>query len=359
MIRYLIGLGVLAAAVWVLSSHTDELSGITGVFARLNWWWIPLAVVAEALSLGSFSVMEYRLLESGGVRPPWSPLFRMTVASQSITNSLPAGNAVSAVYGFRWFRRFGADETLAVWAMVGTLIASMLSLALVATVGLALAASEGSSLDLIPVLIGVLVVTLAVGALFVYERPLLFVVTWSLRAIRTVARRPTADTAAQVDRVVRRIRVVRLDWRRILAIVAWGTANWLLDCACFAMMFLAIGAAIPWEGLLLAYGAGQLAAALPITPGGLGAVEGSITIALVAFGGAQVATVDAVLLYRIVSFWLVLLVGWSLCGELALEVVRGRWNRPAPGAAEGAAHRPAPPRPAARSTSDLPTVTGR
>ena len=69
----------------------------------------------------------------------------------------------------------------------------------------------------------------------------------------------------------------------------WGTLNWLLDCACFAMMFLAIDAPIPWKGLLLAYGAGQLAATLPITPGGLGVVEGSITVALVAFGGPRPA----------------------------------------------------------------------
>ena len=61
------------------------------------------------------------------------------------------------------------------------------------------------------------------------------------------------------------------------------------------MMFLAIHAPIPWKGLLLAYGAGQLAATLPITPGGLGVVEGSITVALVAFGGAETSTAYAVL----------------------------------------------------------------
>ena len=48
-----------------------------------------------------------------------------------------------------------------------------------------------------------------------------------------------------------------------------------------------------------------------------------------AFGGAQVATVDAVLLYRLISFWLILAIGWALCGELALEVRRGRWSRAA------------------------------
>ena len=61
---------------------------------------------------------------------------------------------------------------------------------------------------------------------------------------------------------------------------------------------LAVGSSVPWKGLLLAYGAGQLAANLPITPGGLGAVEGSITIALVAFGGGRSVTVEAVLLYH-------------------------------------------------------------
>jgi hypothetical protein len=58
-------------------------------------------------------------------------------------------------------------------------------------------------------------------------------------------------------------------------------------------------------------------------------VEGSITIALVAFGGAHVTTVDAVLMYRLISFWLVLAVGWSLWGELAFEVRTGRWSREA------------------------------
>jgi uncharacterized protein (TIRG00374 family) len=122
---------------------------------------------------------------------------------------------------------------------------------------------------------------------------------------------------------------VRLSWTQIGQVIGWGTTNWLLDCACFAMMFKAIGAPIPWSGLLLAYGAGQLAATLPITPGGLGVVEGSITVALVAFGGSEASTAYAVLLYRLISFWFILVLGWTLIGEMALEVRRGRWNRAA------------------------------
>jgi hypothetical protein len=324
-----LAIGVLVLAVWVLSSHTDELSVISGAFDHLNWWWIPPAIVAELMSFVCFAGLQYELLKSGGVVPPSLPLYKMTFASQALTNSLPGGGAVSAVYGFRWFRRFGADDTLAVWAMVGTLIASMVSLSLVATAGLAMAAGEGASLDLIPVLLGVLLIAIAVGALFVYERPLYLVLTWAIRTSQSILRRPRGDVAAQVDRIMRRFTSVHLGWRQVITVVVWGTMNWLFDCTCFAMMFYAVDSTIPWKGLLLAYGAGQLAAALPITPGGLGAVEGSITIALVAFGGAKVTTVDAVLMYRLISFWLVLLIGWALWGELALEVRRGRWSRQA------------------------------
>jgi uncharacterized protein (TIRG00374 family) len=328
ILRYFVGFGAVGLGIWVLSSHTDELSGVTTLFDHLHWWWVVAAVVAEALSFVCFTVMEYQLLTPrGSDTPPLFPLFRMTLGSQALTNSLPVGNAVSAVYGFRWFRRFGADDTLAVWAMAGTFIGSMLSLSLVATAGLALAADQGASLDLIPVLISVLVVTIGIAALFVYPQPILSMAPWVARTSRATLRRPRKDPTERVDRIVKRITSVELTRKKGAFVIVWGTANWLFDCACFAFMFLAIGAGIPWDGLLLAYGAGQLAAALPFTPGGLGAVEGSITIALVAFGGEQVATVDAVLLYRLVSFWLVLVVGWLSVGELALEVRRGIWPR--------------------------------
>ena len=89
-----------------------------------------------------------------------------------------------------------------------------------------------------------------------------------------------------------------------------------------------MGAEVPWRGLLLAYAAAQLATNLPITPGGLGVVEGSLTVALVAFGGAQASTVAAVLIYRVLSFWLILPIGWGTLGAITYNHRRGRGARP-------------------------------
>ncbi|MGA2474448.1 MAG: lysylphosphatidylglycerol synthase transmembrane domain-containing protein [Acidimicrobiales bacterium] len=329
VIRIAVGFGLVAIALWVVSSKKSELSGFSTIFKTFDWWWVAPAIVAEIGSYVCFTAMQYELLNAGHLRPPWRPLLKLSFASQAITNSLPVGNAVASVYGFRWFRRFGADNTLAAWAMAGTFVAASVSLSLVAILGLGFAAEEGASLDLVPVLIGTFVIMLGIGSLFVYERPLHAVVAGGLRLSVALTRRPRGDTTAEIERIMAWMTAVRLSWTQVGRIIAWGTVNWLLDCAVFAMMFTAMDAPIPWKGLLLAYGAGQLAATLPITPGGLGVVEGSITVALVAFGGAEASTAYAVLLYRVISFWMILVIGWLLIGQLALQVRRGRWPRQA------------------------------
>lgn len=327
VIRWVAGLGTLGLAVEVLSSHTNELSGIGTVFAHLRWWWLLPAIIAEAASELSFVAMQTRLLATGGLHPPLAPLAGMTLASQAMNNSVPGGPAVAAVYGFRWYRRFGADDTLASWALIGTTVIAALSLALLAGIGLVLATEQGASLDLVPAVVGVLVVTIALGVLFVYERPLEIVARSALRTSKRLIGRPRGDHERHVVALLNRLSHVRLSTLGALEVVGWGFMNWLFDCTCFGFAFLAIGSSVPWKGLLLAYGAGQLAANLPITPGGLGAVEGSITIALSYFGGATSADISAVLVYRLLSFWLVLVVGWGSWSGLAFGVRRGRWAR--------------------------------
>jgi uncharacterized protein (TIRG00374 family) len=130
-------------------------------------------------------------------------------------------------------------------------------------------------------------------------------------ACQRLVHRPRGDAAALVDRVFSRLQAVHLTKATLATAVGWSLANWWLDLTALAMSFAAVGSSVPWRGLLLAYGAGQLAANLPVTLGGLGVVEGSLTVALVFYGGDEEATVAAVLLYRIISFWMMLAIGWT------------------------------------------------
>jgi putative heme transporter len=85
---------------------------------------------------------------------------------------------------------------------------------------------------------------------------------------------------------------------------------WACDFACLLCGFRAVHAAVPWHGVLLAYGAAQVVTALPVVPGGLGIVEGSLAVILAAYGADRVPAISAALAYRLVSFWLAVAVGW-------------------------------------------------
>jgi putative heme transporter len=363
--KYFIGLGLAALAFEQLIGHKGEITEATIAIEGLHWGWVVLGAAAEAGSFLAFAQVQRRLLRAGKTEVGIGPMSAITLAANSITNSLPAGSVIAPVYAFRQYRRRGADDAVAGWAVVATFVAASVTLGVVAAAGASIAGAEGASLDLIGVIVAVLLISLAMGLVFLQKRALVWAVSSTVRLARRLTGWPRGELAAHIDRIISRLTVVRLSPGQVVNVLLLGLANWLFDCGCLALSFLAVGASVPWKGLLLAYGAGQLAANLPITPGGLGVVEGSLTIAIVAFGGAAPATVVAVLLYRIISFWLMLPIGWASWALLAW----GGRHRPWPPAAppDSAAISVTPdtetdggPAPATRSggEDDMPRAVG-
>ena len=69
--------------------------------------------------------------------------------------------------------------------------------------------------------------------------------------------------------------------------LVWAAANWLLDAASLWVFLFAFGHAVSPIDLLVAYGLANILAVIPITPGGLGVVEGVLIPTLVGFGVPQ------------------------------------------------------------------------
>lgn len=293
-----------------MSGQRSELADATREIGHLNPIWLAVAIVAEFLSVVGFAEMQGTLVSSGNVTIPQGRLLTMTAAAGAMASSIPAGPAVSSLFAYRQYRRFGADEALAGWTLIATLVSSALGLSLLATVGLGLARRQGAAFDLIGAVVGVLFAAVIAAAVLRQRRALSRVGLAVLRFVRKVTGRPRRHEAEVLAGLMSRLGRVDLGWKDMVRAVGWSVFNWASDCGALACGYLAVHANIPWTALLLAYGAGQLASNLPITPGGLGVVEGSLTIALVAYGGGQASTVGAVLLYRIVSFWGFVPVGW-------------------------------------------------
>ena len=100
------------------------------------------------------------------------------------------------------------------------------------------------------------------------------------------------------------------DRRRLLLLFAGSLSVTVSYVGALALSLSAVGAATPIATVALVYLAGSALASAAPTPGGLGATEATFAAALSAVGVADTKAVSAVLLYRLVTFWLPILPGW-------------------------------------------------
>jgi uncharacterized protein (TIRG00374 family) len=305
----------LAGLVWLERGSVRHSFTVLGD-ARL--YWIPLAIFVESVSMVTLARMQRRLLRAGGVRLPINAMLGIIYASNSISVSIPiAGSPMSAAFSFRAFARRGADRSLAGWALAMSGVISTVTFALIVAMGAivsgnvvaAVLGALAGSATVVPVLAWLIAIR--------NDRvrtPLSAAAAWSLRLVQRIIHRPKGEPRELVDVTIERVEGLHLRGRG-WAFVFWlATVNWVADIACLAVSIMAVGSPVPWSALILAWSVGVGAASFGITPGGLGVVEAALAAALVAAGVHSPKAVAAVLVYRLISFWLVDAVGWALYG---------------------------------------------
>ena len=272
--------------------------------------------------MGAFARMQRHLFRVAGVPMRLRSTLAVTYAANAVSLSLPiAGPAASVGYSYTQFRRFGADAAATSWTLGVSWVVSTFTLGVVLAAGALVsgnvtAAVLGlvSALAAVTPLVALLVALQNERARAVVRRLALSI--WA--AVGRMARRPAEGWAAAlpVDTFLDELSAVSMPVRSSLHVGALSLWNWLGNIACLVFAILATGGTVPWHGLLLAYAVGTGAALLPLTPGGVGVVEVALAAALVVAGMHGPHTLAAVLVFRIVSFWLVVAVGWVVVGLL-------------------------------------------
>jgi uncharacterized membrane protein YbhN (UPF0104 family) len=296
--------GLLVAARAVSGVRGELLAGL-GTLPRLSWIWLVPAVAAECCAFTALALAQRRILRAGGVNVSVSPLARLAVTSQAVGSVLPAGYLFSGVVVLRVLARRGVSQLLVLWmlAIVGLLY--LVTLLLVGLIGAQLAPAAKNVPDLraaAAITLSTLVTTVAAGLAVarLRKRP------WTVHEI--AAQMPGGPLKRLIGGDV--LTNVSLGPKGWGVSFLWMLLYWISDLACLTISFSAARTALPWRALLIAYAAGQLAALLPIMPGGLGVI-GSLSAAFAAYGGTTTA-LAAVLLYRLISYWAVLLAG-AIC----------------------------------------------
>jgi uncharacterized protein (TIRG00374 family) len=292
---------VLPALVRVISSWPR--------LSSLSLWWFALAVLAEVLSFVCAMALLRLVLRTGG----WFAVVTAGLAGNAVTNTLPGGDAVGASVQFRMLEASGIDSVqagggLAVSSIIG--IAGLFSLPIFAlpvlvggsvSSGLVHAAELG--------VVGFVLIAALGAVLLSTDKPLLLLgrgLQWVIKKLPRLKR--TSDDLP--TRLVKERDLVRTDlgknWWKAVLLVAGRIG---LDYMSLLAALRATGARPNPSLVLLAYAATAVIALVPITPGGIGIVEASLSGLLVLANVPSSSAVLATLVFRLGSYWLPTIAG--------------------------------------------------
>lgn len=308
-LRWFWRVGGVLFAIWLIEYFVvPQLSG-----ARESWeatragdlWWLAVAFVLESVSLLCYSGLTLAVLRSSGA-PPYRTVLRIDLTAYGLSHVIPGGGASSAAVRFRLFWRAGVRTQDAVTATAVTTAVTTCTLVAEFIAGLVVTLREpGDHPYLVTaawVATGALVfVALVLGVLRVFPES-------TIRTAVVVARRVPLLRPEGVESLGRgmvdRLRLLAADRRSIVQAVSWSLGYYAADTLCLYVSVRAFGYSPDIPGLVAAYGLVNLLALLPLTPGGLGIVEGVLVPVLVSFGTPRGVALLGVLAWRFFAFWM-------------------------------------------------------
>lgn len=321
---------ILVVVVLLVAQRGQFVSAVAAL-RHLHWWWVVVAIGLEALSMGAFARLQRAMLRAGGTRLPIRSALGITYAGNAISVSLPlAGPEVGTLFAYRQFQRRGATQVTAAWTVLASGAVSSVAFTLVVVCGALVSTSPAAATAgliggltlIVPLVLGLTAVRVPAVAAWL-ERLAVRVLGLVQRIIHKPAGK-AADLVARAREEVSALHLRRTGW---VVVVLFSLINWLADAGCLAAAIKAAGLPLPLRSIVLIWSAAAAATTLNLTPGGLGVVEAALIAALVATRLPTSEATTAVLVYRLVSFWLVLAVGW-----VAYPIVgrRGARTRGAP-----------------------------
>jgi uncharacterized protein (TIRG00374 family) len=265
---------------------------------------VVLGAIAEAASLFSYALLTRAVLPSSG--PPLSRIVRIDLSTLAVSHVVPGGTAGGTPLGLRLLNREGVSVPDATFALATQGIGSALILNAIFWLALVISipAQGFNPLYITAALLGAFLIAAFAALVALLTRG----EEWAAGVIGAAGRRIPFVGEDRAIRFVRqlanRLRSLGRDREVIRRAVLWAVGNWLGDALSLWIFVAAFGHVIDPIDLLVAYGLANILAVLPLTPGGLGIVEGVMIPALVGFGTPKGIAVLGVLGWRLFNFWL-------------------------------------------------------
>lgn len=299
--RAAVVLGSLTLVV-LIALLTPGLGDVRDILAKASPGWLAAAVLLEVASCASY-VLIFRPVFCTSM--PWRRSWEIGLSEVATGSIVPASGAGGLALGAWVLSRSGMPAgRIARRSVAFFLIKSSVNFLAVALIGFAWALGLfGPDISLwgtaFPATLAVLLIAtvLLLPRFGPGETP--------GRDARRLRRGLSAARRSLIGGTAEAIELVRT---RDAVLLFGALGYWAFDNLALLATYAAVGDTPALSIVLMGYLIGQLGGLLPL-PGGVGGIDGGLIGVLVLYGAPLTTTVAAVLAYRLILFWIPLLVG--------------------------------------------------
>ncbi len=309
------GLLIFVFEILVLPQFASARKSLQ-LLSSLNPLLVILAVVCELAAIYSYVELTRTVLY------PYSPgrynVLRVNLAGLAISHVVPGGTAPAGALSYRIFNELGVPKETNAFGLAtqGSGSAVVLNIIFWVALVISIPLRGFNPAYGFAALAGVFLLGAFFGTILLITRGQRHADSWLRAAARHIPILDPDRVSTLLRKVAERITMLINNRRTLWWAFTWAGLNWLLDAACLWVFIWSFGHVISPIDLLVAYGLAYIFAAIPVTPAGLGVVEGVLIPTLVGFGVPHSQAILAVIAYRLINFWIPIPIGGAAYASL-------------------------------------------
>lgn len=327
---------LLVAGIYLLFPSILGLEDAIQRLGRAEWAWITIALAFNLLAFASYVALFRGVISDSALRLTWSESYQITMAGLAATRLFSAGGAGGIVLTYWALRKAGMPRRQSACRMIAFLVLLYAVYMLTVVIdGIMLRTGlfngpNPAGLTIVPSAIAGLVIVLFLLIALVpqdferrmraYSRGYRF--TGVVQRLATVPASVASGVRTAID-------FVRNPSRGGLAI-AGAIGFWAANIGILWASFHAFDVQIPLGVVVQGFFVGMVANLIPFVPGGVGAVDAGLIGTFVLFGFPGSEVFAAVLVYRLIAFWLPIPPGIVAFFQLRRTVARWQAERATP-----------------------------
>jgi len=324
---------LILVGIYLLLPNIVGLEGAIRKLGEASWLWICVALVFNLLAFASYVALFRGVVGENIVQLSWGESYQITMAGLAATRLFSAGGAGGIVLTYWALRRAGMSRRQSATRMVAFLVllyaVYMLTLiidGILLRTGV-LSGSNPAGLTIVPAAIaGTVFVVLLLIALLPHDFERRMRSFAHGRRFATTMRRLATVPASLAAGTRTAIEFVRNPSRGGLAL-AGAIGFWAANIGILWASFHAFDVQVPLGVVVQGFFIGMVANLIPFVPGGVGAVDAGMIGTFVLFGIPGAEVFAAVLVYRLIAFWLPIPPGIIAFLQLRATVARWREER--------------------------------